>query len=187
MRCGVRCRSSSDLALLWLWCRLAATAQIRPLAWEPPHAAGAALKRLKTYTCIHTTADYGSFFLSHLCIHSTKAYLHTTPLCCISRLPRIQPIGSIGLTFLYYLQCTLKSKDMRGCNIYKIVYFSAGDLLQNKVKWVVWRLLKYCLQGRTSGFQQELYAKNHLPQTSLSLIIPKPWLPVLYSCFVPVA
>ena len=24
------------LVLLWLWCRLAATALIRPLAWEPP-------------------------------------------------------------------------------------------------------------------------------------------------------
>ena len=27
--------------MLWLWCRPAATA-IRPLAWEPPYAAGAA-------------------------------------------------------------------------------------------------------------------------------------------------
>ena len=34
--------------LLWLWCRLAATAPIRPLAWEPPYAAGVALKRQKT-------------------------------------------------------------------------------------------------------------------------------------------
>ena len=33
------------LALLWLWCRPAATAPIRPLAWEPPYATGAALKR----------------------------------------------------------------------------------------------------------------------------------------------
>ena len=33
-----------DLALLWLWCRPAATALIQPLAWEPPYAAGAALK-----------------------------------------------------------------------------------------------------------------------------------------------
>ena len=32
------------LALLWLWCRLAATTPIRPLAWEPPYAVGAALK-----------------------------------------------------------------------------------------------------------------------------------------------
>ena len=33
-----------DPALLWLWCRLAAAVLIRPLAWEPPYAAGAALK-----------------------------------------------------------------------------------------------------------------------------------------------
>ena len=32
---------------LWLWCRPAAAAPIRPLAWERPHAAGAALKRKK--------------------------------------------------------------------------------------------------------------------------------------------
>ena len=33
--------------LLWLWCRLVATAPIRPLSWELPCAAGAALKRKK--------------------------------------------------------------------------------------------------------------------------------------------
>ena len=48
MSCAVGCRHGSDLALLWLWCRPAATALIRPLAWEPPYAMGAALKRLKT-------------------------------------------------------------------------------------------------------------------------------------------
>ena len=36
-----------DLALLWLWCRPAATAMIRPPAWEPPYATGEALKRKK--------------------------------------------------------------------------------------------------------------------------------------------
>ena len=36
-----------DPALLWLWCKPAATAPIRPLAWEPPYAAGAALKKKK--------------------------------------------------------------------------------------------------------------------------------------------
>ena len=30
--------------LLWLWCRPVATAPVRPLAWEFPYAAGAALK-----------------------------------------------------------------------------------------------------------------------------------------------
>ena len=33
--------------LLWLWHRLAAVALIRPLAWEPPYAADAALKKKK--------------------------------------------------------------------------------------------------------------------------------------------
>ena len=46
--CGVSCgsgrRCGSDLALLWLWHRPAAVAPLRPLAWEPPHVAGAALK-----------------------------------------------------------------------------------------------------------------------------------------------
>ena len=34
--------------LLWLWCRPAAAALIRPLAWEPPYARDVALKRQKT-------------------------------------------------------------------------------------------------------------------------------------------
>ena len=45
MSCSIGCRRGSDLALLWLWHRSAATAPIRPLAWEPPFATGAALKR----------------------------------------------------------------------------------------------------------------------------------------------
>ena len=47
MSWGVGHRQGSDLALLWLWRREAATALIRPLAWESPYAAGAALKRQK--------------------------------------------------------------------------------------------------------------------------------------------
>ena len=35
-------RHGSDLALLWLWSRLAATAPIWSLAWEHPHAMGGA-------------------------------------------------------------------------------------------------------------------------------------------------
>ena len=46
MSCDVGCRLGLDLAL-WLWCRLAATAPIRPLAWEPPCARGAALEETK--------------------------------------------------------------------------------------------------------------------------------------------
>ena len=45
--CGVGCRHSLDLALVWLWRRAGATAQIQPLAWKPPYAVVAALKRQK--------------------------------------------------------------------------------------------------------------------------------------------
>ena len=36
-----------DLAFLWLWCRLAATALIGSLAWELPNASGEALEKAK--------------------------------------------------------------------------------------------------------------------------------------------
>jgi len=45
MSCGVGRRCGLDPQLLWLWCRLEATALIRPLAWEPPCATDVALKR----------------------------------------------------------------------------------------------------------------------------------------------
>ena len=47
MSCGVGQKHSLDPALLSLWYRLAATARIRPLAWEPPCAEGAALEKAK--------------------------------------------------------------------------------------------------------------------------------------------
>ena len=45
MSYGVGCRRGSDPAWLWLW--PAATAPIRPLAWEPLHAVDAALEKGK--------------------------------------------------------------------------------------------------------------------------------------------
>ena len=45
--CGVGCRRGWDPALLWLWCTPVAVALIGPLAWEPPHAASAALEKAK--------------------------------------------------------------------------------------------------------------------------------------------
>ena len=47
MSCGVGPRCGSDPALLWLWHRLVAMAPIRPLAWEPPYATGAAQELAK--------------------------------------------------------------------------------------------------------------------------------------------
>ena len=47
MSCGVGHRRDTDPELLWFWCRPAAIAPIRSLAWEPPYAAGVALKKKK--------------------------------------------------------------------------------------------------------------------------------------------
>ena len=47
MSCGVGCRRGLDPELLWLWRRLAAIGPIRPLAWEPPYAVGAAQEMAK--------------------------------------------------------------------------------------------------------------------------------------------
>ena len=47
MSCGAGCRCSSDLVLLWLWCRPAAIALIQPLAWKPPYTADVVLEKTK--------------------------------------------------------------------------------------------------------------------------------------------
>ena len=47
MSYGVGRRRGSDTALLWLWCRPAATSLIKPLAWELPYAMGVALEKTK--------------------------------------------------------------------------------------------------------------------------------------------
>ena len=44
----MRLRSRSDPTLLWLWCRLAAAAPIRPLAWELPYTTNVAQKQNRT-------------------------------------------------------------------------------------------------------------------------------------------
>ena len=47
LSCGVGCGCGLDPVLLWLWCRLAATASIGPLAWEPSYAVSLVLKSKK--------------------------------------------------------------------------------------------------------------------------------------------
>ena len=94
---GAGRRCSLDLVVLWLWCRLAAVAPTGLLAWEPPYAAGAALKRTKdppkkivyiTTYCFFSAqlsfllcfADYISkieLLLSHLPLLANAPYLST--------------------------------------------------------------------------------------------------------------
>ena len=63
MSCGVGRRFDSDLALLWLWCGLAAVAPIRPLAWEPLCDVGAALKRQKKKKKKERKKEKGKYYM----------------------------------------------------------------------------------------------------------------------------
>ena len=46
-----------DPMLLWLWRRPASAALIPPLAWEPPYAVGASLKRQKQKNKKNSTGE----------------------------------------------------------------------------------------------------------------------------------
>ena len=59
MSCGVVCRRSLDPE--WLWPRPAAVAPIRPLAWEPPYAVGAGLRKGKTKKQKNNGLSMGSY------------------------------------------------------------------------------------------------------------------------------
>ena len=97
------CRHGSNHELLWLWCRLAAIAIIRPLTWEPPYSTGEALKWLKkekrvkmmnfmlckctsmkklTFVWIHTYNLSCSFDLC-VCVWLTSYYYHTVLITVI--------------------------------------------------------------------------------------------------------
>ena len=96
--CGVGHGHSSDLALLWLRCRLAATAVIRPLAWEPPYV-------------VH-------FWLSGLEQHLRKSYFFKSETVLISAFKKSFPDSSYrkaskssyysftSFFFWYFLGCT---------------------------------------------------------------------------------
>ena len=70
MSCAVGRRCGSDLA--WLWRRLAATAPIGPLAWEPPSAMGVALKRQKK-----KVFELYSFIFTSVLSHEISSYRTT--------------------------------------------------------------------------------------------------------------
>ena len=69
------CRSQTwlDLALLLLWCRLAAAIPIQPLAWELPYAMSTVIKSKKEkvlesmdLALTHTHTHTHTHFLSHI-------------------------------------------------------------------------------------------------------------------------
>ena len=69
MSCGVGHRRSLDPALLWLWRRPAATAPIRPLAWEPPYAVGVALEKAKRQKQTNNVSEENMKWYSNFVVH----------------------------------------------------------------------------------------------------------------------
>ena len=92
MSCGVGHRCSSDPKLLWLCCRLAATAPISPQAWEPPYAIGATLEKAKRQKYIYIYCNWFTMFCQFLlCSKVTQLYIyipffssHYPPWCSIT-------------------------------------------------------------------------------------------------------
>ena len=64
-----------------LWCRPAASAPVRPLAWEPPHAVGAALKtKNKEFSPKQLCANPARFSVSSLSLPLSSLPLSPRPL-----------------------------------------------------------------------------------------------------------
>ena len=82
----------SDPMLLWLWCRPAATAPIGPLAWEPPHAVGVALKGQNNNTTAVMRILLTVFGLFRPSLHS--APLSSTDLFSL-------PVSTVLFFFLF--------------------------------------------------------------------------------------
>ena len=93
MNCGVGCRHGSNPTLPWLWHRPVATALIRPLAWEPPYATGAALggkkKKISFFLwlnniplCVHVFIYVCIYMFVY--IHFLYPFIHQwTPRLCL--------------------------------------------------------------------------------------------------------
>ena len=85
-------RHGLDLMLLWLWRRLAATAPIRPLAWESPYAVSVALEKTKKKKKLTKSSLSGFFRLfvacalaSYLRNHFLSQDHEDLPLCFLLR------------------------------------------------------------------------------------------------------
>ena len=116
--------------LLWLWRRPAATAPIRPLAWEPPRAMGAALKRQKykrkrkkekKKRNLRSTSWTPSPN-SPLCGWLPSALIHPPRSCLLSSLKQI---------------CLERSSDSCVHNVAKALHFPVCSLRQD-LKFAAW-------------------------------------------------
>ena len=71
LRSSAAVSCSLDPVLLWLWCRLVATAPIWPLAWEFPYVAGAALKKQTNKQKSPQESSFHVILVPFLCLFAT--------------------------------------------------------------------------------------------------------------------
>ena len=131
MSCGVGYRCGSDPALLWLWYRLAAAALIRPLAWEPPHAMGAALKR-------RGKKKKGKKFTSVSVLHSEQT--STLKIVQIQRVPITQPFSLFRVSRASLLEAMRK-------NIKTTKKEAMRDMLEPWILSAWSRIVKNCVRA----------------------------------------
>ena len=114
-----------DMALPWLWCRLAAVTLIGPLVWEPPYAAGAALKTKKK-----RVANWSPFFFTHSFLNTLQACFRP-PLSaktCISagQFSVSLSVPPSAFDTLDYSFFTLFLPLLPGCHLLLILSWSPG-------------------------------------------------------------
>ena len=130
MSCGVGCRRGLDPPLLWLWCRLAAVPPIRPLAWETPCVAGAALKREKDkiyiYVCMYISQ--GGKFLEP----SWNCYIHTPSR---SHRPIVLPMSAEENSFarVHYPSSSFLCRTVHICSLMRVAH--SGKMKDMSVKF----------------------------------------------------
>ena len=102
-------RQGSNLVLLWLWCQLAATAPIWPLAWELPICYGCGPKKPKKqlwkpdlfFRRVNLGVG-GSVWVTYFCSPGNLGLeQHTLPQLLLS--PSFVPLFSSFLCFLFSL------------------------------------------------------------------------------------
>ena len=102
MSCAVGQRRSSDPVLLWLWCRPAAIALIRPPAWESPYAVGAALekkakrKKKNTHTHIYVCVCVCVCVYTYVCMYHDQVGLTL----------EIKDYVLVEILFIYFITLT---------------------------------------------------------------------------------
>ena len=141
MSCGVGCRRSLNLTLLWLWRRLVATVPIQPLAWEPPYVTGVAQEMAKSQKAKKPKSqkkkkkkDYSMDSLvaiSYFCLLSFAVCKWRYPYCVIPFI-FFSYDSSINKNFLFH-------QLFSNCEINfipKTVGYGSSPVAQQKLIWL---------------------------------------------------